>query len=76
MGTIEMLHVRQRQHMDPEYVLTVFTNMGQEYTYGAQRLRRADIRQRKAAFKDGVRVVNALYVPSSGNQEDLGGHDL
>jgi hypothetical protein len=76
MGKITSMRVAQQQHMEPDYVLMVVTNSAQEYAYSAQRLRRADIRPRKAAFKDGVRVVNALYVPSSGNQEDLGGHDL
>lgn len=79
MGTIRGLKTETDRHGTKEFVLHVFTNMEQDYAYGAQRLRRADIRQRRAAHTkspDGSKMVNALYVPSSGNKEDLGGHDL
>jgi hypothetical protein len=77
MGTIRSMKTEKDRQGHTEYVLNVFTNMEQDYAYGAQRLRRADIRERKAASAgaDGFRMTKALYVPSSGNAEDLGGHD-
>ena len=83
MGNIRNIERETDRQGVPEYVLTVFTNSEQDYAYGVQRLRRADIRQRtaagpwdeaKSAFS--TRKVPALYVPASGNREDLGGHDV
>lgn len=83
MGIIQGIKTEKDRQGVPEYVLQVFTNTLQDYAYGMQRLRRADIRQRtaagewdeaKSAFKS--RKIPALYVPASGNAEDLGGHDL
>jgi hypothetical protein len=57
------------------YRMWVHTNSMQEYTYGSRTLRRSDIRQKIHPNKWG-KPTTALYIPASGNKEDLGGHDL
>jgi hypothetical protein len=57
------------------YTFNVYTNVSKQYSQPAGRLQRADIRQKHYPNKWGP-LVPALYVPASGNNTDLGGHDL